>query len=105
MADGQTPGGNTTTAGAVEQLARIVTALEPLVSDDMAEPFKSAWLADLASAALSAIFEAAEAEDARIVRWLRSEYENARLSRTMPANAIIMIDTIARLIEEGAHRQ
>lgn len=100
----QTPGGNTTTAGAVE-MARIVTALEPLVSDDMAEPFKSAWLADLASAALSAIFETAEAEDARIVRWLRSEYASACVSRTMPANAITMIETIARLIEEGAHRQ
>lgn len=36
----------------------IAASLEPLVNDGMAEPFKSAWLTDLAQAALTAITEA-----------------------------------------------
>lgn len=38
----------------VEAIAR---AMEPHVNDEMGEPFKSAWLADLAQAALTAITE------------------------------------------------
>lgn len=33
----------------------IAQAMEPLVSEDMAEPFKSAWLADLAQTAVTTL--------------------------------------------------
>ena len=116
----QTPGGNTTTAGAVEGLAkarRICAAhyrararnpknsyghemahAERIINGDSDD-----W--DCVQTTLAAIIETTEAEDRRIVAWLKSEYASSSASGEIPINAVSMIDTIRRLIEEGAHRQ
>lgn len=43
-------------------------------------------------------------DEQRIVDWLRAGYASAIQERTMPVNAMSMMDTIRKLIEEGAHR-
>lgn len=54
--------------------------------------------------ALAAIIEATEAEHRRIVEWLSEQYDSAK-DASIPVNAVSMIDTIRKLIEEGAHRK
>lgn len=43
-------------------------------------------------------------DERRIVEWLRACYTDAAERQSMPVNAISMIDTIRKLIEEEAHR-
>lgn len=43
------------------------------------------------------------AEGKRIVAWLREQYETSAKAAEIPINAISMIDTLRKLIEEGAH--
>ena len=45
-------------------------------------------------------------DEQRIVDWLRAGYADAiQRGGSMPVNAMSMMDTIRKLIEEGAHRQ
>lgn len=44
-----------------------------------------------------------EAADRRVVQWLRASYETACQTQDIPVDAICMIDTLRRCIEDGEH--
>ena len=58
---------------------------------------------DAVTAIIAEALAAARADErAKIVAWLRREYETSAKSEVLPIDAIHMIDVIRRLIEEGS---